>query len=323
MHRHLHDHPRGRARGAASVRTELPLWEHPTLELETDFASVSIVPLAQGEEPYCEVAGTGATPHADVTTHQGITRVRIDSVARVIEDGLGAGRFWEGPFWTRSRFHGHFPTHVVLHVPPAIHARVRSIGARVNVERLEGCHLEISTDAGTMQLADVRGRLVLSTNAGRIDGRSIAGSVDVSTSAGAISMEILSLDPGTHRIHTNMGAARVELAKGLPVRIETRTAMGSARVDFQSVRDAPATLAVEADLGGIRVTTSRRAWAPSVHRGTPEAATPYRTAPAGADEGGPARAPSDEDLNKVLRDVAEGKLTASDARELLRAMGWS
>lgn len=322
MHRNFHDHPRGRAHGAASVRTDLPLWEHPTLELETDFASVSIVPIAPGEPPFCEVAGAGATPHADVTTHQGITRVRIDSVARAIEDGLGSGRFWEGPFWMRSRFHGHFPTHVVLHVPTTVHARVRSIGARVNVERLDGCHLEISTDAGTMQLADVRGRLVLSTNAGRIEGRSIAGSIDVSTSAGAIFMEILSLDPGQHRIHTNMGAARVDLAKGMPVRIDTRTAMGSARVDFQSVKDAPATLAVEADLGGIRVGTSRRAWAPRTDRAPSEPATPYRTAPSAGDAE-PPRAPSDEDLNKVLREVAEGKLSAGDARELLRAMGWS
>lgn len=330
MHRHSHHHAHAHAHytggAAAPSRSELPLAEHPTLELETDFAFIAVEPIGEGEAPSCDVSGIGENAHAHVTTDKGVTRVRVEGLAHAIEDGISR-RGWGHSFWSRGRFHGRFPTHITLRVPANVRAKIRATGARVQIERLAGCDLTVAVDAGALELDDVSGRLVLSTDAGRIEGRRISGSLEATTSMGEIRLDVLSLDPGEHRVRTNMGAARIELARGMPVQIDTRTAMGTARVDYASVKGAPSVLSLEADVGGIRVGTSRHVWSPSraTKASTPVNAGPYRTAnePENTPENTRIRARSDEDLNKILNEVADGKVSPGDARELLRAMGWS
>lgn len=326
MHPNFHRQHFGRANGT-TLRRPLPLAEHPFLDIDSDFAFVAVVPTTAGEDPFLEISGAatlggdGPTLGFDVQGKDGTTSVRIHGAARAIEDRITSGRFWEANFWEKRRWHGHFRTQIVAHVPRNVRMRIRSAAARVHVEQLSGCELSISTNAGALFLEDVVGRLTLTTEAGRIDGRRVGGTIDASTSAGAISLEILSLDPGTHRIRTNMGAARVDLAQGMPVQIDTRTAMGSSRVDFRSVKGAPAILELEADLGAIRVRASRHRWDAN-ETGTTVAdhGTPYR-APGNVVDAHEDAA-TDEDVKRILERVADGTLAPADARELLRAMGW-
>jgi hypothetical protein len=316
-----------------AARWPLPLAQHPFLELTSDFVYLSIVPIAPGEQPFVELLGRSQHEYKiDVRGDAGTTTVRLDHAGHDPRwphrihphhehhhghrrderrrEHRREDRWWEGAFWER-RFGRHARAHVVAHVPANVRAKVHSAAARVDVARLAGCELTVDLDAGALTLDDIAGRIALSTSAGRIDGRGLRGSIDVSTSAGAVRLELLALDPGTHRIRTNMGAAHVELADGMPVQIDTRTAMGSSRVDAPSTRGAAAILDVEADLGAIRVSRSRRAWTPKPP--IVKADGPYRTA---------AEPQDDAEIAAILAKVADGSLSPTAARDLLRAMGY-
>lgn len=314
MHHH-HRPRRPSIEGGERLRRDLPLTEHPFLDLESDWALVWIEPT--DGTPFIELVGEAPLPELVVEGAQGTTRVRASSLAGGLEDRFRRGRFWEGSFWERRRWKKHFQVQLIVHVPRDIHARIRPSAAYVHVERLLGCELDIHTDAGAIAIEDVSGRLVLGTEAGRIDGSGLAGSISASASAGAIRLEILHLEPGRHEIRTSMGAALVELARDMPVQIDTRTAMGSSRVHAVSTQGASAVLDIEAELGAIRVMTSRRVWKePPV---PPHATTPYRSAPAAAESA----APDDDAMQQILARVAEGSLSPAAARELLRSMGWT
>ena len=265
------------------MKRELPLDEHPQLELETDFAMVFVLPALRGQKPFVEVVAEQAPlPNLEVSAGGGTTRVRVDGMGRISMSGfgtaaygkVGSGRSSE-PRRTFSPKSSFTSRSTYGAAPPVGCLRPLSHG-------LSNCDFEIRATAGALDLEDVAGKLALGTEAGRIDGRGLAGSISATTSAGAIRLELLSLDPGRHHIQTNMGAAIVELARGLPVQIETRTAMGSSRVNAVSTRGADAVLEIEADVGAIRVMQSRRDWTPrpTTPRPAREAGTPYRTAPA-------------------------------------------
>jgi len=291
-------------------RWPLLLAEHPIVELVSDFAHLTVV--STNDEPYLEAFGEKGAPQIEIQPKGGTTHIRVGSPWH--GDKWWNEPFWEAAFWEKRRWKRGLHARVVLHVPPAVTARIRASAAKIRVEDLEGCDLAVQADAGALTLRNVGGKIRLSTDAGRIDGQNLRGTFDVATSAGAVHLEIASLDAGTHRVRTSMGAAHIALARGLPVRIDTRTTMGASRVDFPQTRDAASILEIEADLGAIRVTPSDREW-----QGTP--------APAPAPATSPYRSPaapstSDTDVQKVLERVADGSLTPAAARELLRAMGW-
>jgi hypothetical protein len=315
MHHHRRRPP---IEGGERMRRDLPLAEHPFLDLETDFALVLVGPTTGA--PHVELVGEAPLPELVVEGENGTTRIRASGMGRGFDERLRRGRFWEGSFWDRRRWKKHFQVQLVMHVPKDLRARFRPSAAYVHVERLSGCELDIHADAGALALEDVSGRLVLATEAGRIDGTGLSGSISASTSAGAIRLEILDLEPGRHKVRTSMGAAIIELARGLPVQIDTRTAMGSSRVDAVSTRGASAVLDIEAELGAIRVMASRHEWAQPLETrsaSAPGGRTPYRS-PAGTPS-----SPDDEAVEKILARVADGSLSPGDARELLHSMGWT
>ena len=329
MHHH-HDHHHRRRRppveGGERLRRDLPLAEHPLLDLESDFALIWVEPT--DGTPYIELVGEAPLPELTVEGVGGTTRVRASGLGLTDHGDRGGerlrrGGFWEGSFWERRRWKKHFQVQLVVHVPADVRARIRPAAAFVHVERLRGCQLDIHADAGALVLEDVSGRLILETEAGRIDGTGLSGSITASTGAGAIRLEIAHLDPGRHHVRTNMGAAIIEVAKNLPVQIDTRTAMGSSRVNAVSTRGANAVLDVEAELGAIRVHTSRHTWvAPPIAASPPSPASassdsPYRSPRA------PGSSTDDDTLDQILTRVAEGSLSKTDARELLRSMGWT
>jgi hypothetical protein len=295
MHRHPFHHHHF---GGDAVRHELPLGEHPRLEVESDFTLICLTPIKAGERPFVEIVGRAPLPTPTITGEGGTTRVGIDVIGHTFED-LG--------FWDRRRWKKQFGAKVVFHVPENVQARIRPAAAAVHIEGLTGCDLDIQATAGAIFLERVAGKLALGTEAGRIDGVGISGSIQASTTAGAIRLELLALAPGRHKVHTSMGAAVIELARGMPVQIDTRTTMGSSRVEATSTRGASSVLEVEADLGAIRVFSSRQAW---VAPAPAPATSPYRDAP-------------DDTMERILARVADGSLSPRDARELLRSMGWS
>ena len=286
-------------------RWSLPL-DNRSLDLHTDMARVTVVPITTGEKPWLELRGEEhSAPGVHVDEDGDTTRVRISGLP-------GDGAWWSGPWWESMFWKKAFRTNVVLHVPADVRARMRSSAARMHIEHLHGSELDVETDAGSLTVDDVSGRLRLATQAGKIEAQRVGGTLDISTSAGAIHADVVSLHDGTHRVRTNVGAIRLELARELRVRIDARTSMGATRIEFPSSDDAPAILDMEADLGAIRVTKSSRAAEVAV-----PIEGPYRTA-------WPPIHPhpsSDAEIERILSRVADGSITPEAARDLLRELG--
>jgi hypothetical protein len=278
-----------------TARWELPLDEHPALEVTAEMAQIALVPTLVGEKAFVEVFNPDkVTVH--VRTSPGITHVHL-------EQDVGFFGF------------GRSKAHIVLHVPANVRASVRTEAGRLRAERLHGCQLVLETEAGEVLLDDVQGSMRVVTEAGKIVGEKLGGALDFATSAGAIFLEILALDPGKHRVVTSVGAVKLELARGLLVRIDARTTMGTSRVQFPSHREAPAILEVDAEIGAIKVRESTRLGiALDAHEGVP-----YRSARAAAPID--VAAHDDTQLEAILRRVADGSLSPKDAGSLLRALG--
>ncbi|WP_394825135.1 hypothetical protein [Pendulispora albinea] len=242
---------------ARSTHCPLVLEEHPLLHIETQFAQLDVVPSAPGETPFIALVGERIEGLAiAIDPSGGITRVRVlhswkpgdpdrDGGGNDDENGWNAA-FWENVL--KATFHAR----VIAHVPPSVRARLRSAAARVHVERLSGCDLSIESQAASISLGNVSGKVRLETRAGRIDGHGLAGSFDVTTHAGVIRLGVRALDPGTHRVRGS-DAVRVELAPGIPLQIHARTPIGSPQLDYPSVTGAPIVLDVEAKHGEIQI----------------------------------------------------------------------
>jgi len=193
------------------ARWELPLAEHPTLEVTAEMATISLVPTLVGEKPFVEVLGADRIT-VNIRAEAGTTHVHLEQDMGF----FGFGR--------------NGKARTVLHVPSDVRAIIRTEAGRLRAERLHGCDLVLETEAGEIKLDDLHGKLRVVTEAGKIDGERLAGTFDVSTSAGAVYLEILALDAGKHRVATSLGAVKIDLARGLLVRIDARTTMGTARV---------------------------------------------------------------------------------------------
>jgi hypothetical protein len=297
----------------------LPFGESPQLEVLSQIGDLTVVAVAQGEEPRVETSA-GEDLAIKVTRDGDLVRVEI-------------GR--EGG-WLDFRPEGP----VTLRVPRHVRARVRTEFGRMRVEGLDqGCNLELSTSAGAIDVTRCAGRLALRTGAGKISGRQLSGTFDVETAAGAVRLGITGLEPGHHRLQTNMGEVRVDLAPGLKVRIEARTGMGSARVRYPSAADAAAVLHLTTDLGAVKVREGTDPderhgdyprWEPMPPFPPFMGSRPRRWARAWARAWEwPARSPAppaqskpvgDEELRRILTMVENGKITAADAEKLIRAI---
>ncbi len=104
-----------------------------------------------------------------------------------------------------------------------------------------------------------------------------------------------------------MGSVRLELARGIDVCVQTQTTLGSVRANYPVRDGAPATLVLSTEMGSIRVDegSAVRPARPPVPPTPPE----------------PRPAREDPELERILKMVEAGDLSAQDADELLRAMG--
>ncbi len=275
----------------------LPLDQHPELEVKTDFASITLLPVEQGGAPrvLCPVPASRA-PRLEVHGAGGVTKVKLDV------EGFS---FFRDP--RRAK--------LIFFLPDGLRARILCDSGQIEVARLSFAQIEIAADAGTLRLDRVEGRILARTDAGTVDAIDIAGSFDIRTDAGKVHVRALALDPGRHRVQTDVGAIEVELAEGILARIDAHADLGKTIVEVKNVPDAPVIVEAKTDLGLVRV----RPFTPPLSPPMPVGAHPYRGGPAGAIEL-PASMPSGEEedeIDRVVGLVVAGKISAEEAQQLL------
>ncbi len=267
---------------------ELPFSQPAVLELHAEYGNLALLPVEAGRQPRLELS-RGSSEHIEVYIEKTDTAVRVSLEPR-----------------PTFRWFGSWECRAVVYVPRDVRAAVQTNAGSVSVRNLDGCELGIKANAGKIDLGDVYGVFHLGADAGSITGRGLGGAFDVETQAGSVRLEILDLQPGEHRVQASMGSVRLELARGMDVAIETHTSLGSVRNNYPMRSDAPARLVLSTEMGSVRI----------------DEASVSRPVPRANDVPQPRRpAPEDPELERILKMVEAGELSASDADELLRAMG--
>lgn len=283
----------------------LPFGDSPVLDFEASAASLEVVPVHAGQAPCLELEAA-VDPE-----------VRREGEVVVIRSSTRG-------FWSAIEAGG---SRAVLRVPPQLKARISTDMGRVSISKLVGCDLDVSTSAGSLELHEVRGRMKLRANAGQIRGDALGGTFWVECGAGSARLGIVALDPGEHHVHSNMGSVRIDLAPGLDVRIDAHTVMGSTRTKYPTNPKALTVLKLEAELGSVRIGEDgayedprhgdwadwRKLW---------HAAEAFVTAPIPSPAPPPAAVPPDE-LKQILSMVEAGKINATEAARLIRAISGS
>jgi hypothetical protein len=312
----------------------LPFADVPQLELFAEMASVDLVRLEPGASPRLECPPD--SPLTPTIERQG------DKV--VVHLGFKDTSFFA--FWG---FRFRKGTHAVLYLPDELIATAHTEMGRVHAENLNVNSLELSTSAGAVILRNVKGKLKLTSQAGKIAGTGLAGSFEAETQAGSIALQVDALAPGVHKATTQMGKVAVVLASGIDVRIDAHTEVGKTRVDYPSKDDAPAVLKLSTQMGAVRVYESGReppdrdslheiheqhrrrhghgrhprhhGWPVDFNVDVDLGNWGFRGQSWTPNQESAPRAPAGPELRKVLDLVAEGKLSAQDAEDLLKAMG--
>jgi hypothetical protein len=278
---------------------ELPFGQPAELELHSEWGTIALVPVEPDQTPRLELT-QGSSEHIGV---------HVEKVGETVRVALDPQR-------SLSWF-GGWECKATVYVPRDIHAHVQTNAGSVSVRDLEGCELGVKANAGKIDLVKVHGLIHLSADAGSVTGRDVGGFFDVETHAGSVRLEISDLQPGEHRIRASMGSVRLELSRGLDVSVETRTSLGSVRNSYPPSPAATAKLLLSTEMGSVRVDESgapRRA-ARSAYAGS---STNKQESPT-ATTSKPTR--DDPELDRILKMVEAGSLSAHDADELLRAMG--
>src|SRR5258708_8162884 len=276
---------------------ELPFGEPAELELHSDWGTLALVPVEPGQTPRLELTQGSSE---NIVVH-------VEKLGDTVRVALDPQRSFN--------WFGGWECRATLYVPRDVHAHIQTNAGSVSVRDLENCELGIKANAGKIDLVKVYGLIHLSADAGSVTGRDVGGFFDVETHAGSVRLEIVDLQPGEHRIRASMGSVRVELARGLDVSVETRTTLGSVRNRYPPHQSAAAKLVLSTEMGSVHVdegTAGRPAARPR------SASAPVRPEPPEATAGRPRE---DPELDRILKMVESGALTAHDADELLRALG--
>jgi hypothetical protein len=277
---------------------ELPFGDTAELELHSEWGALSIVALEPGQTARLE-----------------LTRGSVESVAVHVDKVGETVRVALDPQRSLNWFGGNWECRASLYVPRDVHAHVQTNAGSVSVRDLLGCELGVKANAGKIDLTNVHGLIHLSADAGSVTGRDVGGYFDVETQAGSVRMEISDLQPGEHRMRASMGSVRIELARGLEVCVETHTSLGSVRNNYPSHQQASAKLVLTTEMGSVRVEEGafrpfQRPAMPSTPSQSPDRPVSTTAAPR-----------EDPELDRILKMVEAGDLSAHDADELLRAMG--
>jgi len=277
---------------------ELPFGLPAELELQTEWGNLSLVPVEPGQRPRLELSPGSADNIA----------VHVDKQGDAVRVSLDPQRSFK---WLA----GGWECRATLYVPRDVRAHLQTNAGSVSVRDLNGCELGIKVNTGKIDLASVYGLVHLSADAGSVTGRDVGGYFDVETQAGSVRLDILDLQPGEHRVRATTGSVRLELARGLDVCIETHTSLGSVRNRYPSRPTAATKLLLSTEMGSVRVDEGS-SFGPGRRPSVPSAPT----APSWPQvPSAPAR--EDPELERILKMVEAGELSAQDADELLRALG--
>jgi hypothetical protein len=278
---------------------ELPFGVPAELELHTEWGSISLEPVEPGGQPRLELTrGTSENVAVHIEKHDQTVRVAIEPQRNF-------------------RWFGGWECRATLFVPRDVHAHLQTNAGSVEVRDLEGCELGIKANAGKIQVSHVQGLLHLSADAGSIIGRDIGGYLDVETQAGSVRLEVSDLQPGEHRIRATMGSVRLYLARGMDVNIEAHTSLGSVRNDYPSRQSAPARLLLSTEMGSLRVQEGRLRNVPGQHHSDEPRERAERSSAAER----PTERATDPELERILKMVEAGELSAREADDLLQALG--
>ena len=267
---------------------ELPLGEPPELELRSEFGALTVLPTEPGQPARIELSERSAERvNVHIDKHNGVVRATFEAMH---------GFHWFGGWECRA----------AIYVPSDVRAHVETSAGSVSVRGLDGCQLGIKASAGKIDLVNVHGVLHLAADAGSVAGRDVGGFLDVETHAGSVRLEVSQLQAGEHRIRATMGSVRLELARGLDVCVEAHTSLGSIRNSYGSSQGAAAKLVLTTEMGSVRVE---------------EASSLQARAQRATVQQPPSReVTTDPEVERVLKMVESGELSAQDADELLRAL---
>jgi hypothetical protein len=272
---------------------DLPFDTPAELELQAEWGTLTLLPVEPGQQPRLELPNGTNDPNS-VTIDKRDQRVRVRVAPHDPMSWLGG--------WNSK---------VTLYVPSNVRAHVQTNAGSVHVRNLQGCELGIKAEAGKIDLVNVHGVLHLSAEAGSIGGQDVGGYLNVETQAGSVRLGITELQPGEHRFRAQLGEIRLELARGMEVAIETHTSLGSVRNSYPSRPSAPTRLLLSTELGSLRVEEGGGSARSSVVQPVP----PTR-------HEAPERIPeNDPELERILKMVEAGELSAQEADDLLQAMG--
>jgi hypothetical protein len=272
---------------------ELPFGQPAELELQTEWGNLALVPVEPGQTPRLELSHNSTDNIA----------VHVEKQGDAVRVSLDPQRSFK---WL-----GGWECRATLYVPRDVRAHLQTNAGSVSIRDLEGCELGVKVNAGKIDLVKVYGLIHLSADAGSVVGRDVGGYFDVETQAGSVMLEIMDLQPGEHRVRATTGSVRLELARGLDVCIETHTSLGSIRNRYPSRPAAATKLKLSTEMGSVRVDEA------STFRPERRPAA----ASAGRVDHPPAPRREDPELDRILKMVEAGELSAQDADELLRAMG--
>jgi hypothetical protein len=289
---------------------ELPFGEHAELELGSEWGSLTIAAVEPGQTPRLE-----------------LTRGSADNVAVHVEKLGDTVRVALDPRRSINWFGGNWECRATVYVPADVRAHVQTSAGTVTVRDLVGCELGVKASAGKIDLANVHGVIHLAADAGSVNGRALGGFFDVQTHAGSVRLEISDLQPGEHHIRASLGSVRVELARGLDVCVESHTSLGSVRNSYPSHQTAATRLVLTSDMGSVHVAEGSLQATARMERTKAESrvsavSSVASTISAATASSTPAAAPRDDpELDRILKMVESGNLSAREADDLLRAMG--
>jgi hypothetical protein len=270
---------------------ELPFGQRAELELRTEWGHLTLLPVEPGHAPRLELSRSSADN----------TEVHIDKHGATVRVALDPHRSFN--------WFGGWECRATLYLPSDVRAHVQTDAGSVSVRDFDQCELGVKASAGKIDLNNVFGLIHLAADAGSVSGRDVGGTFDVQTQAGSVRLEICDLRPGEHRIRAGMGSLRIELPRDLDVCVETHSGVGTVRNSYPSNPSAAARLVLTTDMGSMRIEPG----ASSRRRGS-SATEPAPVAP-------PPAPREDPELDRILKMVEAGELSAHDADELLRAMG--
>ncbi|HEY9766254.1 MAG TPA: DUF4097 family beta strand repeat-containing protein [Chroococcales cyanobacterium] len=285
------------------IEKDLKTWNlefgaQPELDVQADFASISVVPVEPGGIPRIE-ANVSVLDRLKVEVIKDTTSVRVS--LRQLADPLNPRNWWD---WGGNR-------KLTFFVPQGIVARIHADAGKISISGLTAKGIELQAEAGAITIQDVRADFHVRASAGKVEGDRISGSLDITSNAGSVRLRIDSLEPGTHRIHADVGSVKVEIPRQAAVRVETSTDLGSVKNSFCSTSDAPAILQISAAVGSIHVKEANGA---GVHLEKREDAFEVRP----RSEETPIA--SGKEVDQILKMVEDGKLSAKDAGDLIRAL---